>query len=147
MLKHVIFIIITSIVLLIGVYLFDRDNLFNLPKGNALIWMMLCIFYPLFSAFGQEIIYRLFLFYRYRNIFKNDKYYIIASGIAFSFAHIVYYSHISIILTLLLGIYFANAYTKTKSVLFTSLIHGFLGDVIFTIGLGSYFWLDMHQWL
>ena len=145
--RHVLFVIIISLVLLLGVYLFDRENLFNLPKGNLFIWIALCIFYPLFSAFGQEIIYRVFLYYRYRNIFKNQRLYILASAITFSFVHIVYYSHISIILTLFLGIYLAAIYLKTKSVLLTSLIHGFLGNVIFTIGLGSYFWLDMFKWL
>ena len=145
--KHVLFVVIISLVLLLGVYLFDRENLFNLPKGNILIWTILCVFYPLFSAFGQEIIYRVFLYYRYRNILKNERLYVLASAIAFSFVHIVYYSHISVILTLLLGLYLAAIYIKTKSVLFTSMIHGFLGDVIFTVGLGSYFWLDINQWI
>jgi hypothetical protein len=33
------------------------------------------------------------------------------------------------------------------SVLFTSILHGILGDMVFTFGLGSYFWLDMYKWL
>ncbi len=147
LLIHAFFILLISLALLSGVYLFDRNNLFNLPKGNILIWIMLCIFYPVFSAYGQEIIYRVFLFHRYRTIFKKNIFFILASGVSFSFMHIVYYSHISIILTLFMGIYLASIYVKTKSVLFTSILHGFLGDVVFTIGLGSYFWLDMYEWI
>ncbi|NQV02627.1 MAG: CPBP family intramembrane metalloprotease [Bacteroidia bacterium] len=53
---------------------------------------------------------------------------ILASGIAFSFAHIIYFSWLSIILILLAGFYFAYEYSKTRSVLFTSVLHGILGD-------------------
>ena len=146
-LKHlVIFAIISSLLILI-IFIFDRENLFNLPRANPQIWIMLCIFYPLFSAYGQEIIYRTFIFYRYRRIFKSKLTFVLASSIAFSFVHIVYYSHISIILTFILGLYLTYTYLKTKSVLFSSILHGIYGDLVFTIGLGSYFWLDMHRWM
>jgi len=145
--KHVLVIFITSVIITVTVYFFDREHFLNLPKSSMIIWGFMCIFYPVFSAFGQEIIYRVFLYYRYRMIFKTDTLFILASGITFSFVHIVYYSHISIILTLLLGLYLAYTYIKTKSVLFTSFLHGFFGDLIFTVGLGGYFWLDMEKFL
>ncbi|UCH15731.1 MAG: CPBP family intramembrane metalloprotease [Bacteroidales bacterium] len=144
---HSLIILVTSLILVLAVYLFDRNNLFNLPKSNPLIYIMLCVFYPAFSAYGQEIIYRTFLFYRYQAIFKSKLSLILASSIAFSFMHIVYYSHISIILTFILGLYLSFTYLKTRSVLLTTIIHGIFGDIIFTIGLGGYFWLDMHQWM
>jgi membrane protease YdiL (CAAX protease family) len=130
-----------------SIYIFDRENLFNLTKASMLMWVMMCIFYPIFSAYGQEIIYRTFLYHSYKLVFNKDVLFILASSISFSFVHIVYYSHISIILTLLLGLYLAVTFLKTKSVLFTSILHGIFGNLIFTIGLGSYFWLDMEKWL
>jgi membrane protease YdiL (CAAX protease family) len=145
--KQVIIILATSLVLFLSVWFFYRDHLFNLPKANLWIWGFMCIFYPLFSAYGQEIIYRVFLYYRYRMIFKTKTLFTVASGVAFSFVHIVYYSPISLILTLLLGVYLAATYYKTKSVLLTSFIHGFLGDMIFTVGLGGFFWLNMETFL
>ncbi len=147
MLKHLLIFAIISSLLILLVFVFDRENLFNLPMANPRIWILLCIFYPIFSAYGQEIIYRTFIFYRYRLIFKSKLTFVLVSSIAFSFVHIVYYSHISIILTLILGLYLTYTYLKTKSVLFTSILHGFYGNLVFTIGLGSYFWLDMHQWM
>lgn len=147
LLKHLIIFAIISSVLILIIFIFDKENLFNLPKANPQIWIMLCIFYPLFSAYGQEIIYRTFIFYRYCKIFKSKLAFVVASSIAFSFVHIVYYSHISIILTFILGLYLTYTYLKTKSVLFSSILHGIYGDLVFTIGLGSYFWLDMHQWM
>lgn len=136
-----------GLLMIIGVDLFDRENLFNLPKFNTHIWLLICFLYPIFSAFAQEVIYRSYLFERYRPLFKNKWLLIFVSGIAFSFVHIIYYNELSIILTFLAGIYLAYVYERTKSVLFTSIIHGILGDLIFTVGLGQYFWLDMSKWL
>lgn len=138
---------ITTIILLIGILIFKRENLFNLPRKNIIIWVIICIFYPIFSAFAQEVIYRTFLYLRYSPIFKSKWAFIIASSISFSFVHIIYFSYVSIILSFAAGIYLAYVYEKNKCVLFNSCIHGFLGDVVFTIGLGQYFWLDMYKWM
>jgi membrane protease YdiL (CAAX protease family) len=106
-----------------------------------------CSIYPVFSAYIQELIYRAFLFHRYRPLFKNKWLLIVASGITFSFVHIVYYNDLSLILTLIAGLYLAYVYEKTGSVLFTAILHGAIGDIIFTIGLGHHFWIDMYRWL
>lgn len=144
---HAVILLISAIILTIAVYLFDRSNLFNLPRANPLLFLVLCILYPVFSAYGQEIIYRVFICTRYKTVFKTDAMLIIASSLAFSFVHIVYYNRISVILTFILGLYLTFTYLKTRSVLLTSLIHGILGDFIFAVGLGSYFWLDMYKWM
>jgi hypothetical protein len=47
------------------------------------------------------------------------------------------------ILTFIGGLYFAQVYRHTRSVLFTSVLHGIFGIMIFGVGLGQYFWLDM----
>lgn len=146
-LLHLLTAAAVTIVMLLIVYFLNRENLFNLLKANPFILIMLCIFYPIFSAYGQEIIYRTFLFHRYRAIFKSDALIILASGITFSFVHIVYYSHISIILTLILGLYLAKTFLKTRSVLFVAILHGIYGNMVFIIGMGSYFWLDMYKWM
>ncbi|MBL7138518.1 MAG: CPBP family intramembrane metalloprotease [Bacteroidales bacterium] len=145
--KNGTLVLVIALLLFGSVVVFDPENLFNLPRGNLRIWIFLCIFYPLFSAYGQEIIFRTFVFHRYRKLFKRDIILILASGITFSFAHIIYFSWISIILTLLAGLYFAYEYNRTKSVLFTSVLHGVLGDVVFTVGLGHHFWVDMFNYL
>jgi len=145
--KHAKLIILAILVLVGFVLVFIPGELFNLPKNNWKIWIAICFFYPVFSVFAQEIIFRTFIFKRYVLLFNKPIYFILASGISFSFAHIFYYSHISILTTFILGIYLASVYLKTKSVLFTSLIHGILGDVVFTIGMGQYFWLEMYKWL
>jgi membrane protease YdiL (CAAX protease family) len=137
-------IMLVSAGLMLGFVLcFDRENLFNLPRANIWIFLAICLFYPVFSAFGQEIIYRTFLSRRYSGIFPGGWQFVLASALSFSFLHIVYYNPISLILTFIGGLYFARNYQLTRSVLFTSVLHGVYGILIFAVGLGQYFWLDM----
>lgn len=134
---------ITASLLTLYVFVFEPHNLFNLPKRNPQIWMTMLLFYPVFSAYGQEIIYRKFLFMRYRQLFKKPNHLILASALTFSFAHIVYFSVLSIVLTFIAGLYFGIIYRRTSSVLFVSIMHGLMGLLIFTVGLGQHFWIDM----
>jgi membrane protease YdiL (CAAX protease family) len=143
LLKNGIIILLCLMLMLGYVNLFERENLFNLPKAHPWIYLAMCIFYPVFSAFGQEIIYRTFLFRRYQDLFHKEWIIILASGITFSFLHIVYYDPVSMILTFMGGLYFAWIYSLTRSVLFTSVLHGLMGIIVFGVGLGQYFWLDM----
>lgn len=137
-------IILVSAGLMLGyVFFFDRNNLFNLPRANIWIFLAICLFYPVFSAFGQEIIYRTFLSRRYSRIFPMGWPFVLASAVSFSYLHIVYYNPVSMILTLIGGLYFARNYQLSRSVLFTSVLHGVYGILIFAVGMGQYFWLDM----
>ncbi len=138
------FIVLCSLLLMLAFMLFfDRGHLFDLPRSHPWIFLALCLFYPVFSAFGQEVIYRTFLFRRYGALFGAEWLTILFSGLAFSFLHIVYYDPVSMILTFMGGIWFARVYQQTRSVLYTAVLHGFMGILIFGIGLGRYFWLDM----
>lgn len=137
-------IVLVCLILMLGyVWLFERENLFNLPRTHPWIYLAMCLFYPVFSAYGQEIIYRTFLYRRYGILFQKEWMYILISGITFSFLHIVYYDPVSMILTFIGGIYLARVYLQTRSVLFTAVLHGIFGIIVFGIGLGQYFWLDM----
>jgi uncharacterized protein len=145
--KQGLIVLLIGIILTLAVWIFEPENLFNLPRGNWKVWVGMFFFYPIFSAYAQEIIYRLFLFRRYRTIFRTKYALILASAITFSYAHIVYFSVLSLVLTFLAGVYLAMVYQKTKSVLFVSILHGALGFFIFPVGLGQHFWLDMMKWI
>ena len=138
------FIVFLCLILMLGYMIFfEPEHLFDLPGTHPWIYLAMCMFYPVFSAFGQEVIYRTYLFRRYGSLFQKPWLVVMASGITFSFLHIVYYNPVSMILTLIGGIYFARVYQQTGSVLFTSVLHGAMGIIIFGVGLGRYFWLDM----
>ncbi|MGQ8335078.1 CPBP family glutamic-type intramembrane protease [Sunxiuqinia sp. A32] len=136
-----------SLLMIAYMLLFDRKNLFNLPLGNLKVWLTLSTFYPIFSAYVQEVLFRTYIFKRYQNLFGNGNLMILMSALAFSFAHILYYHPVSLILTLILGIYVGRVYQKTQSVLFVAFLHGLYGNMVFTVGLGHYFWLDMFKWI
>jgi len=140
---NALIIIISALLVLAYVFYFDRENLFNLPRANPWIYLAMCLFYPVFSAYGQEIIYRTFLARRYSGLFRKSWLYVLASAVTFSFMHIVYYNPVSMILTFIGGLYFARVYQQTGSVLFTSVLHGAYGIIMFGMGMGQYFWLDM----
>ena len=145
--KNIGLVFLMGLFLFVFVYFYAPENLFNLPRENPQIYLMLILFYPLFSAYSQEVVYRTFLFTRYKTLFKSRKFLIAASGITFAFAHIVYYHPLSMLLTLFAGVYLAWVYKKTKSVLFTAILHSLLGIMVFTLGLGEYFWLNMERHL
>jgi membrane protease YdiL (CAAX protease family) len=140
---NAILIVLAALLMLGYVYFFEPENLFNLPRANIWLYLGLCLFYPVISAFGQEIIYRTFLSKRYSMILPRGWQFVVASALTFSFMHIVYYNPVSLILTFIGGIYFAVNYRITRSVLFTSILHGIFGIMMFGVGLGQYFWLDM----
>lgn len=146
-LQQTVVVMLTGLFLFVFVLIFEPENLFNLPKGNPAIWLAMFGFYPVFSAYEQEVVYRKFLFMRYQPLFQKRWIIILASGISFSFVHIVYFSWLSVFFTFIAGVYFAWLYNKTKSVLFTGIIHGIMGFLVFTVGLGQHFWLDMMEWL
>ena len=54
--KQIPIILVVGISLIIFVTIFEKQNLFNLLKRNPAIWVGLMIFYPLFSAYTQEVI-------------------------------------------------------------------------------------------
>lgn len=142
---NAVLIVLAALLMLGYVCVFDQENLFNLPRTNIWLYLALCLFYPAFSAFGQEIIYRTFLSRRYSRIIPKAWHFVLASSITFAFMHIVYYDPVSMILTFIGGLYFAVNYKITRSVLFTSVLHGIFGIMIFGVGMGQYFWLDMPR--
>ena len=72
LIQNGLILLVCSLFMLGYVLLFERENLFNLPKANPWIFVAMCLFYPVFSAFGQEVIYRTFIYRRYNILFPKD---------------------------------------------------------------------------
>lgn len=133
------FIIITAIMITL-VYFFIPDHLFSLIKDDPLLWALIIILYPLMSAYPQELLYRTFFFHRYKMLF-NEKWQIITvNALLFGYMHIIFQNWIAVGLTVLGGFLFASMYERTRSTLFVSVAHALYGDLIFTVGLGTYFY-------
>jgi len=128
------------IAVLLGVFtlLHDRGRFLSFPRFRPLFWSIVMLLYPLLSAVPQGIIYRAFVFSRYKCLFGEGWAMIAASALVFSFAHIIFLNPVAILLTLGGGLLFAHTYLKSASLWFSSLEHALYGDFIFTIGLGYY---------
>ncbi|MEK0419716.1 MAG: hypothetical protein RIQ65_409 [Pseudomonadota bacterium] len=131
---------VIAILILLFSYIFDKEKFLDLPKSNFLLWLIILILYPIFSAFPQEIIYRKFFFQRYRKLFKNKKVFIIANAFLFSFAHIIYLNPIVLIFTFIGGLLMAISYSQHQSLFKVSVEHGLYGNIVFSSGLGNYFY-------
>lgn len=135
----------STLSLLLITYVFFPDSLFFCIKKHFLIWCSLMFFYPLLSVYPQELIYRAFLFHRYRQLFSSEVSVIHLSAVAFSFGHIIYFHPLSMILTFFGGYIFAWTYKKTESLLAVSVEHAMYGCLLYTIGLGRFFYSGFDQ--
>jgi membrane protease YdiL (CAAX protease family) len=116
----------------------------DLPTQAPGVWLTIMIAYPLLSVYLQNIIYRAFIFHRYRNAFRTPDHMIWASALAFCFAHVIFHNWIALTLTMAGGLIFAYTYHKNRSLLLCSLEHALYGCTLFTIGLGSYLFHGTH---
>jgi membrane protease YdiL (CAAX protease family) len=130
------------LLLLLGlaVWLAAPKLLFSLVRDAPGIWLLVVIFYPIFSVYPQELLYRAYFFHRFKPLFGNGTGMIAASAILFGFVHIIFGNWIAIVLTAIGGLLFGLTFRKSGSLLLTCLEHALFGDFIFTIGIGHYFY-------
>ncbi len=112
----------------------------ELPRANWPIWLAIMFLYPLLSVIPQELIFRTFFFHRYGPLFGSSRWLaIVTNGLLFGFAHVIFGSLVSIVLTALLGFLLAWRYDETRALWAVWLEHSLYGCLIFTVGLGHYF--------
>jgi membrane protease YdiL (CAAX protease family) len=117
------------------------DDAFALLRQRPLLWGIVMLAYPLVSVYPQELIYRAFFFHRYGALFGHSPWLcIFASAIAFAIGHVFFSApRVVLPLTFVGGLLFAHRYAQTRSLLVASVEHALYGDLIFTVGLGRYF--------
>jgi hypothetical protein len=112
----------------------------GLPQRAPAVWLAVMLLYPILSVIPQELIYRTFFFHRYGPLFGDARWLAIGvNGALFGFAHIIFGSYVSVLLTTLLGGLVAWRYDATRSFWAVWLEHSLYGCLVFTIGLGHYF--------
>ncbi len=119
---------------------FWPETFLSLPLQKPRFWLLIMVLYPVLSVWPQEVLYRAFLFARYRPLFRSDKGIITASALAFGFAHVIFLNWIAIAMTAIGGLLFARNYARHRSLRLTCLEHSLYGCLIFTVGLGRFFY-------
>lgn len=132
-------------VVAIGLSLFTLllmpENFLDFVRRAPAFWLLVMLLYPILSAFTQEMVFRKFFFFRYRTLFKqNERLMILLSALLFSYMHIVFLNLIAVLFTLIGGLIFATIYRRHHSLMLVSLEHAIYGNLIFTVGLGYYFY-------
>ena len=132
-------IILICTILFFLTYLFLPKIFIIFPCLDLKLWTLTMIFYPIFSAFPQELFFRAFFYERYSIIFNNKKFLILINALIFAIVHSVYLNFFVVILAFCGGIIFARNYYYNKSIFLVTIEHALIGNFMFSIGLGYYF--------
>jgi membrane protease YdiL (CAAX protease family) len=115
-------------------------DLFAFPRERHFLWLLVVLLYPLLSALPQEVIFRLFVFHRYRSLFPDPRLMMLVSASVFALAHLQLGNLVALALPFLGGLLFAYTFSTTRSLPMVALEHGLWGDWLFTLGFGAYFY-------
>ena len=126
-----------AIVTFLFVWFTDKESLFAVLLNKPKLWVLILLFYSLFSVYPQELLYRTFFFKRYKTLFKNEKVFIFINALLFSLAHLFFKNTLVLLLTFLGGLLFAFTFKKTKSTFLVSIEHSIYGCWLFTVGMGN----------
>ena len=120
------------------VLLVDKNLLFIFPKTNFKLWLIVIFIYPFLSVIPQELVYRVFFFQRYFPNINRFYFPMFLNLAVFAYGHLVFGNMHAIIITAIVSPIFTYAYLK-KSFLTCVILHTLGGQIIFTLGLGKYF--------
>lgn len=110
------------------------------PRNRPQTYQRIIMLYPLMSVITQELIYRTFFFHRYGVLFGRAWWLaIIVNGVLFGIGHIVIGTPLAIYGTIATGMLFAWRYVATRSLWAVVIEHTLWGWMVFTVGLGRYF--------
>lgn len=132
------FVVLAALVA-IAVWHFTPQVFLSFPRQRPEFWLLVMVLYPILSVWPQELIYRSFLFYRYRPILGAGRGYVVASALAFGYVHLMFLNWIAPAMTFAGGGLFATSYRRHRSLALSCLEHTLYGCMVFTVGLGSYF--------
>lgn len=125
--------------------MWEPERLFAFARQRPLLWAAVMVLYPILSVYPQGIVYRVFVFHRYRCLFPRLWVMVPASAAAFSMAHVVFENWVAPVATFAGGLLFARTYARTDSALVAAIQHAAFGCFLFTVGLGRYFYYGAVQ--
>ncbi len=134
-------------ILTIFTYFRYPDYFLTFPANAPKLWLLVMIFYPIFSVTTQELVYRVLYFDRYAPLFGNAAWLaILVNGTLFATMHTILFAYRStpfhweaVAISFVGGLMFGYRFWRTKAFPAVWLEHALYGDLIFTIGLGRFF--------
>ena len=130
----------------LATWLVFPERFLAFPLYRPSIWMIVLLLYPLLSVIPQELVYRTFFFHRYGPIFGGARWAMVATnGVLFGFAHIIFDNWIAVAGSAVVGMIIAYRYWMTRSFWAAWLEHSLYGCLIFTVGLGMFFFTGISN--
>ena len=127
-------------------YLWTPESFLAFPRYRPELWMTVMLLYPLISVTTQEIIYRVFFAHRYAALFAGNLWLVVTVNAAlFGFSHIIFESWVAVIGSFAGGLIFAYRYFAGRTFWGVMLEHSLYGNLIFTAGLGRYFFTGISS--
>jgi len=111
------------------------------PRHRPETYTRIMLLYPLMSVIPQELIYRTFFFHRYGVLFGRAWWLaIIVNAVLFGLGHLVVVgTPLAVYGTMATGLLFAVRYALTRSLWAVLVEHALWGALVFTVGLGRFF--------
>lgn len=134
------FVVLTITSLAAITYLAAPHALFRMPFDAPDLWRRISMYYPVFSVIPQGVIYRALFFSRYRPLFPNERTAIVFGALVFALGHLFFLNGLAVSLTFAGGLVFAWAHGDRGGFWFGNLLHAFAGWMVFTVGLGRFFY-------
>ncbi len=116
------------------------DRLLEFPASEPLRWVAVLVGYPLVMVYPQELVFRAFFSERYAVVLGSRKWVLLINGILFGWVHILYGNWVAVVLSGVGGVLFMDTYLRTRSLRLVCLEHALYGNLIFTVGLGEFFY-------
>jgi uncharacterized protein len=123
------------------------------PERAPELWLRVMIFYPAISVTTQEILYRVFYFHRYAVLFGSyGLAAVVFNALLFAFMHATLFAYANtpfhwqtVAISFAGGLIFAYRFYRTRSFWAVALEHSLYGDLIFTVGLGMFFFTGVSN--
>ena len=107
---------------------------------------MVMVLYPVLSVVAQELVFRTFFFHRYGPLFRDAKWLaVLTNGAVFGFGHIIFGNIIAVFGSMVVGFLLAYRYYHTRSFWAVWLEHTLYGCLVFTVGLGGFFFTGVSN--
>ena len=122
------------------VVFFYPQLLFSMPLQHPRLWILILVLYPLLSALAQEIVFRAFFAYRFERFIPDRSLFLLSNGLVFAYIHSVFSNFVAVGFSFIGALLFMSTYLKTRSVTMSTIEHALYGNLIFTIGIGRFFY-------
>lgn len=134
-----------GVLLLLATWWMWPDQFLRLVRERPQVWVLVMLLYPLLSVAPQEYIFRVYFMQRYRPLFGTGAGMLWVNALVFGWAHVFFLNPVAPILSVAGGWLFANTWRRTRSLRLVCLEHALYGQIIFTVGLGWFFYNGSAQ--